>query len=88
MHVDITFTRTIWKQQLLKLKSLWLSKGLTFTTETLWLYIEKDGKLLDICQEKSYCCCIIIFLKRGGNVHCTVTVMAVIFVGKLMVRHA
>ena len=95
MYMDTTFTRRYGKLQLVKLVCECRSQG-TLTTEPPWL-LKRTGKSLDMhlsaseekgskLQKVSRLCDL--FLKRGGNVHCTVTIMAVHLFIELIVQHA
>ena len=48
---------------------------------------EKDGKIIGHFPQKESQLCT-LFLKRGGNVHCSVIVTAVQFFVRLIFRHA
>ena len=51
--------------------------------------IAKDGKVIGhLPQKVSRLCALFLKRLRGGNVHCTVTIMAVQFFIGLIVKHA
>ena len=81
VYMDTMITRRCGKLHLAKLLCAWRGQEI-LTTETLWL-LKRTGILLDICHEVLQSCAL--FLKRGGNIHYTVTITAVHFFGGLIV---